>query len=112
MYLIRYGGELPDRSADHPAPDDPDRDGHNLGTPDILPARLLPRHPHETHHCPHPLVSLEPEDQRDASPENNTNTEGILWNQGLVCSFIMGIDGVLEENLLHGNLLCSLSGTV
>ena len=69
--MSRYGGELPDRTTDHPAPDDPDRDGHNLGTPDILPARLLPGHPHESHHSPYPFNSLESKDQRDAASEDN-----------------------------------------
>ena len=106
-FICRYGGELPDRSADHPAPDDPDRDGHNLGTPDILPARLLPGHPHDSHHCPHPLVSVEPQDQRDAASEDSQNPEGILRIQGLVCCILVGSDGVFEEDFIHDLLLRS-----
>ena len=101
VFILRYGGELPDRSTDHPAPDDPDRDGHNLGTPDILPARLLSGHPYESHHSSHPFNIMEPQDVRYAASQHNKVTQGIFWVQGLTCCLLMGIDGVFEEDFIH-----------
>ena len=105
--MCRYGGELPDRSADHPAPDDPDRDGHNLGTPDIFPARLLPGHPHDSHHCPHPFNTMEPEDVRYTASQHNKATEGIFWVQGQTFCLLMGTNGVFEEDFIHDLLFHS-----
>ena len=104
-FICRYGGELPDRSTDNSSANDFDRDGHDFRAPDFLPARLLPGYSYECYPSSHSVVSVEPQDQRDAASEDNKTSEGILWIQGKNCCLLVGSDGVLEEDLRHDLLL-------